>query len=133
MRLTDHTDYALRVLMYLNKTKSLITLNELETTLRISKNNLIKISNQLAKLGFIESEKGRFGGVKIGPSTGQLSLKEIIVGTERTFQMATCFQERPCDCTFLKNCQLRKSLAQALDAFLNSLADKTLDDVTIGL
>lgn len=61
MRLTDHTDYSLRVLMYLNQKKELVTLNELAEALQISRNNLIKVSNRLAKQGFIDTSRGPGG------------------------------------------------------------------------
>ncbi len=130
MRLTDHTDYSLRVLMYLNEKKRLVTLNELTEKVGISKNNLIKVSNQLAKLNFIETSRGRAGGLLITEQTGRRSLKEIILKTEPSFYIAECFSDRKCDCVFQNRCTLKKSLSDALQAFLNSLAQKTLNDVT---
>ncbi|AGH95363.1 RrF2 family transcriptional regulator [Pseudobdellovibrio exovorus] len=131
MRLTDHTDYSLRVLMYLNQKKSLITLNELAEKLGISKNNLIKVSNQLAKAGWIDTSRGRTGGLVIKAETGSMSLKEIVLKTEETFNMAECFSNKKCHCTFLRNCLLKKSLNEALSAFLEALSEKTLNDVTV--
>ena len=130
MRLTDHTDYSLRVLMYLNQRKTLVTLNELSQKLVVSKNNLIKVSNQLSKLGLIHTTNGRTGGLIIHERPGQTSLKEIISKTEETFSLAECFAEKRCNCTFLKNCHLRKTLRDALNVFMESLAKTTLDDVT---
>jgi Rrf2 family transcriptional regulator, nitric oxide-sensitive transcriptional repressor len=133
MRLTDHTDYSLRVLMYLNQKKELVTLSELASTLQISRNNLIKASNQLAKHGFIETSRGPGGGLTIRPEAGRASLKDIISKTEETFALAECFQETKSSCTFLRRCRLKKSLNQALDAFLNSLGQTTLNDVTMSI
>lgn len=130
MRLTDHTDYSLRVLMYLNQEKQLVTLNELSEKLDISKNNLIKVSNQLAKFGFIETTKGRTGGLLIKDGTSRKTIADIILQTEESFYMAECFSEKRCDCTFLKNCLLKNTLKTALRAFIDSLAKTTLDDVT---
>lgn len=130
MRLTDHTDYSLRVLMYLNGHKRLVTLNELSEKIGVSKNNLIKASNQLAKLNFIETTRGRGGGLLIREETGRKSLKEIISGTEETFAMAACFAGKKCDCSFHPGCSLKKSLSVALQAFLDSLDGTTLNDVT---
>ena len=130
MRLTDHTDYSLRVLMYLNQEKCLVTLNELSEKLGISKNNLIKVSNQLAKLNLISTTRGRTGGLLINDETGRKSLKDIVTKTEETFSLAECFSGKACGCSFLRSCSLKKSLADALQAFLSSLAEKTLNDVT---
>lgn len=130
MRLTDHTDYSLRVLMVLNCKKTLITLNELSDLLRVSKNNLIKVSNQLVKLKLVESVKGRFGGLKIIPESGNKTLKEIIVNTEESFSMAECYRDKNCGCTLVNNCYLKPILKQALENFLNTLDGKTLNDIT---
>lgn len=131
MRLTDHTDYSLRVLMYLNKQKKIVTLDELAEKVGVSRNNLIKVSNQLAKLDFIETTRGRNGGLLIKKETGFKNLKEIVMSTEPTFFIAECFSGKKCDCFFIKACSLKKSLSEALNAFLESLAQKTLNDVTI--
>ena len=130
MRLTDHTDYSLRVLMYLNQQKRLITLNELSERLGLSKNNLIKVSNQLAKLNLIETTRGRTGGLVIKEETGHRTLREIVTHTEESFYIAKCFSGQRGNCTFLRGCSLAKSLSDALNAFLNSLAQQTLNDVT---
>lgn len=130
MRLTDHTDYSLRVLMYLNKVNRLTTLNELSENLGISKNNLIKVSNQLGKLKFISTSRGRSGGLLIARGTGKRTLKDIVTRTEETLHIAECFSSRKSGCTFLPSCFLKKSLAEALEAFLTSLGQRTLDDVT---
>ncbi len=130
MRLTDRTDYSLRLLMYLNQEKRLVTLNELSEKLGVSKNNLTKISNQLAKIKLIETTRGRAGGLHIGKETGRKNLKEILLATEESFFIAECFSDQKCDCFFLRRCSLKRELTNALNAFLDSLAQKTLNDVT---
>ncbi|HRO67005.1 MAG TPA: Rrf2 family transcriptional regulator [Pseudobdellovibrionaceae bacterium] len=130
MRLTDHTDYSLRVLMSLNQTKSLATLSELSENLGISRNNLIKVSNQLVKFGYVDAFRGRSGGLKIKPETGRVSLREIVLRTEENLNLAECFSGKDCDCVFLPRCPLKRSLASALKAFLQTLGQTSLDDVT---
>lgn len=130
MRLTDHTDYSLRVLIYLNEHKRLVTLEELSKKLGISRNNLIKVSNQLAKLQYINTARGRGGGLLIREETGQRTLKEIIMKTEPSFFIAECFSGQRCECVYVNRCSLKRSLYDALRAFLDSLEKKTLNDVT---
>lgn len=130
MRLTDHTDYSLRVLMYLNHTKKLVTLSELSENLEISRNNLIKVSNQLVKRGLIKSTRGKSGGVIICENSGTVNLREIISYTEETFDIAECFSNSKSNCTFIKKCYLKKSLNSALNAFFMSLEKTTLNDIT---
>lgn len=129
MRLTDHTDYSLRVLMYLNRTKRHATLGELAKALAVSRNNLIKVSHQLAKRGWIETSRGKAGGVVIAPDSGKVTVEEIVRYTEN-FPIAECFTEGNSSCAFLKKCYLKKSLNAALSAFLSSLGETTLDDIT---
>jgi Rrf2 family nitric oxide-sensitive transcriptional repressor len=116
--------------MYLNQKKSFVTLNELSEKLKISKNNLIKVSHQLAKFGYIETSRGRAGGLLIGKDAGKTSLRQIVSKTEENFFLADCFTGKSCRCTFIKNCLLEKSLSEALKAFMNSLDRQTLNDVT---
>ena len=130
MRLTDHTDYSLRVLMYLNGHRRTVTLQELTEKVGVSKNNLIKVSNQLAKLELIDTTRGRSGGLVIKEATGLKSLKEIIMKTEANFFLAECFSGKKCDCIFQRSCSIKKSLSDAVQAFLDSLDKKTLNDVT---
>lgn len=130
MRLTDHTDYSLRVLMYLNQTQKLVTLGELSKTLRISRNNLIKVSAQLSDLGFVETVRGSAGGLKINTTTGKTTLRTIISQTEQQFRMAECFVDKKSSCTYQYSCRLKTSLKGALEAFLNALEETTVDDIT---
>lgn len=132
MHLTDYTDYSLQVLIHLNKYKTQTTLTDLSNALAIPRNHLIKISNELVRLGYIESVRGRSGGILIKEKTGNLSIKEIVLHTENNFHLASCFNRNNCEkCTFLKNCKLKKVFANALDAFLKELEHKTLNDVTV--
>lgn len=130
MRLTDHTDYSLRVLMYLNQEGTQVTLNDLSKKLGVSRNNLIKVSNQLAKLNFIETARGRAGGLMIKDGMGNKSLRDIVLKSEETFFIAECFSGKKCDCFFLPECFLKKSFFEAFQAFLDSLSQKTLNDVS---
>lgn len=116
--------------MYLNQTKRLVTLNELSEVLAVPRNSLIKVSNQLAKLGYIETSRGRAGGLWINKDTGKRTLKSIILQTEESFNIAECFADTKCKCYFMKLCPLKKRLKEALNAFLDSLEKTTLDEVT---
>lgn len=116
--------------MYLNQEKRLVTLNELSAKLEISKNNLIKVSNQLAKLEMISTLRGRAGGLLIKEETGKKTLKAIVTKTEETFYMTECISDNLCRCPYRPTCLLKGSILRALQAFLRSLDEETLDDVT---
>lgn len=130
MRLTDFTDYSLRVLIYLNRTKEPSTLSELAGKLGVSRNNLIQVSNRLVKLGYVSSSRGRSGGLKIIAATGKERLGNIVRNTEEAFQMAECFSGGKVICPLHGGCHLKASLGEALEAFLQSLDKRTLNDIT---
>jgi len=130
MQLTDFTDYSLRTLMYLNETRELTTLNELAATLGLSRNTLIKISNRLAKIGYVETTRGPSGGLRISARAGRIPLGNLVKNLEERFHLAECFSDAKSHCTFLKTCRLKGILHGALDAFIAALNQHTLDDIT---
>lgn len=131
MHLTDSTDYTLRVLIHLNRTKSVTTLTELSKKLKISRNTLTKISNRLAKSGYVETTRGPSGGLLIRKETGEISLGEIISNTEENLYLAECFAGSKISCTLLKGCVLKVCLNEALDAFVSTLNKYTLNDISL--
>ncbi|MEH7584710.1 Rrf2 family transcriptional regulator, partial [Priestia megaterium] len=66
MRLTQYTDYSLRVLLYLGvrDNNKLSNIKEIAEAYNISKNHLMKIIHELGKLGLIETIRGRNGGIR---------------------------------------------------------------------
>jgi Rrf2 family nitric oxide-sensitive transcriptional repressor len=130
VRLTDFTDYSLRVLIYLNHSREPATLRDLSGKLGVSRNNLIQVSNRLVKLGYVSSSRGRSGGLRILETTGKERLGDIVRNTEEAFQMAECFSGKEVRCPLFGGCQLQASLGEALDAFLHSLDQRTLNDIT---
>lgn len=115
--------------MYLNQTKKMVTLDELSARLGVSRNNLIKVSNQLVKLGYVHSTRGRSGGLVINHNAGKQKLGVIVRSTE-SFHVAECFKNKNVKCAFLRGCALKHALNDALNAFLSQLDHLTLDDVT---
>ena len=66
MRLTVYTDYALRVLMYLAlKEDRLATIAEIAESYDISRNHLMKVAHQLGVAGYVETVRGRGGGLRL--------------------------------------------------------------------
>src|SRR5690606_22269917 len=73
MRLTNFTDYALRVLMYAAAHRDrLITIEETAQVYGISRAHLMKVANQLARAGFLVAVRGRSGGLKLAKTPEQV-------------------------------------------------------------
>lgn len=122
MRLTDYTDYALRVLMHLGTHPGkTITIREIATAHGISHNHLSKIVYHLGLLGILTTLRGRAGGIKLAQAPGQIMLGTVIRATEPDFQMVECFSEQDNSCVLAGRCKLKRLLAEATSAFLARL------------
>ena len=130
MQLTTYTDYALRVLIFLAVHEDrLVTIVEMASAYDISKNHLMKIVHQLGQEGFIETVRGRGGGLKLGSSPERLKLGDIVRQTESHFHVAECFHAPTNRCPISPACGLASVLAEARDAFLAVLDRYTLADL----
>jgi Rrf2 family transcriptional regulator, nitric oxide-sensitive transcriptional repressor len=130
MKLTMYTDYALRVLIYLAVHEDrLVTIAEMASTYDISKNHLMKIVHQLGQHGFIETARGRSGGLRLGQAPTQLVLGEVVRRMEPHFNLVECFDPITNRCPILPACGLSHALVEARDAFLAVLDRYTLADL----
>ena len=134
MRLTLHTDYALRVLVQAGLGDGrLVTISEIAEFHGISKNHLTKVVHQLGKAGYLETVRGKYGGVRLLAAPEQVRLGDFIRRTEEDFALARCMREhdavetRPCRLD--ASCVARHALAQALEAFFEQLNAYTLADM----
>lgn len=131
MRLTFHSDYSLRLLMYAAlKEGGLVTVGEVAEAYGISKNHLLKIAFQLGRHGVLETVRGRKGGFRLARRPEQIGLGEIVRLTEEDFTMVECFDSRSDRCVISRPCRLRGILSRALEAYLAVLDDYTLADLT---
>lgn len=130
MRLTVYTDYALRMLMYLAvKDDGLATIEEIAQSYGISKNHLMKVAHQLGLAGYIETVRGRRGGLRLAKPAKAISLGEVVRHTEPDMAIVMCFEPVDAACAILPCCVLRKALEGARDAFLEALDEYTLSDL----
>jgi Rrf2 family transcriptional regulator, nitric oxide-sensitive transcriptional repressor len=134
MRLTDYTDYALRVLLYLSvRPSGLSTIQEISDAYGISKNHLMKVVQQLGELGWVETVRGRNGGLRLAARSHDLTIGDIVRKTENDFAIVGCFTNRDVTaqqhCVIQPQCRLRGVLAAARDAFLAELDKHTIREV----
>jgi Rrf2 family nitric oxide-sensitive transcriptional repressor len=130
MRLTVYTDYALRMLMYLAlKDDGLATIEEIAQSYGISKNHLMKVAHQLGVAGYVDTVRGRHGGLRLAKSAKAIGLGEVVRHTEPDMAIVMCFEPVNADCATLPSCVLRKALASARAAFIDVLDKYTLSDL----
>ena len=133
MRLTDYTDYALRVLLYLAvRGDGLSTIQDVSQAYGISKNHLMKVVQQLGELGWVETVRGRNGGLRLSAQSLGLTVGEVVRQTESDFALVACLPDRQGEqrpCVISPQCRLRGALQAASLAFLAELDRYTISEV----
>jgi Rrf2 family nitric oxide-sensitive transcriptional repressor len=133
MRLTDYTDYSLRVMLYLAlRRDSLATIQEISDAYGVSKNHLMKVVQRLGELGWVDTIRGRNGGLRIAPASLDLSVGAVVRQTESDFALVGCFPDEHGDrrsCVIEPQCRLKHALAAARDAFLAELDRHTIGEL----
>ncbi|WP_307343736.1 Rrf2 family transcriptional regulator [Caldalkalibacillus uzonensis] len=131
MRLTNYTDYSLRVLIYLatKQNGELSNIQEIADVYGISKNHLMKVIYQLGKNGFIETIRGRNGGIRLAQSPSEINIGEVVRKSGEDFNLVECFDQKNNQCIISPVCSLRHVLNKALQAYLHVLDEYTLEDI----
>ena len=131
MRLTNFSDYALRLLMFAAaQTDRLITIEETAELYGISRAHLMKVANQLTRSGFLKAVRGRSGGLTLAKLPHKIRLSDVLRATEPDFALVECFGAEN-DCLITPRCRLRGALNNALSAFMRELDAYTLADLVL--
>lgn len=129
MRLTQYTDYSLRVLIYLALAGDrLSTIQAIADSYHISKNHLTKVVHDLQRAGYVDTVRGKHGGLRLRRAPQELNLGRLVRACERDLAIVECFGEANC-CVITPHCTLKSVLGEALDAFLHTLDRYTLADL----
>lgn len=129
MRLTLMADYALRVLMYTaQRPERLCTIAEIAQAHAISETHLMKVTHRLALQGWIETVRGKGGGMRLAHDPRDINLGEVVRGIEPDFDLVECFAADG-RCTLTDRCRLAGLLGGALGAFMAHLDGFTLADL----
>lgn len=131
MQLTKFTDYSLRVLLAVGANAERgTTIADISTQYGISKNHLMKVVQQLAALGYLETVRGRGGGLYLSRAPREINIGRLVRETEGMFALVPCFTKARDDvCVISRACILKGVLSRALDAFLAVLDAHTLEDL----
>ena len=131
VRLTVYTDYGLRLLMYVAlKKDELATIQEVADAYSISKNHLMKVAYDLGRHGFLETVRGRGGGLRLARAPERIGLGEVVRKMEEDFTMVGRFAPGANQCRICGPCRLQDILRDALKAYLDVLDRYTLADLT---
>lgn len=131
MRMTLHTDYALRMLVYLAmRPNRACTVADVAEAYGLSHNHLLKVALRLRKLGMIETARGRSGGIRMALAPEDINLGALLRQTEDDFSLVECLQGGGGACAISPGCRLKGIFSEALSAYLAVFDKYTLADIT---
>lgn len=129
MRLSVQTDYALRTLMFLAAHEGHHSIAEIARKYGISKNHLMKVAQRLAAEGFVDSVRGRSGGLLLNQPADSINVGQVVRTFEEYGAFVECFDEADGGCVVTPVCGLRHVLADGIEAFLRHLDGFTVADL----
>ena len=132
MRLTQWTDYTLRVLMYCAACEGReqpVTITEIAESYGISRSHLTKIVQELAARKLLETTRGRGGGLRLYRPAQDINVGAVVRATETDFNLVECFDPATNQCQLSRYCRLQNVLVQAMDSFFQVLDQVTLADL----
>lgn len=129
MRLTIMTDYAMRLLMHVgNHPERLCTISEIAQAHAVSEPHLMKVTHRLAQAGWLQTIRGKNGGMRLAKPPGDIRLGDIVRCTENEMALVECMGPSS-QCALNGRCRLTGIMQQALTAFLTHLDSYTLEDI----
>lgn len=129
MRMTQHSDYALRLLMYLGMAnRPLVTAEDVANAFGLSKNHLMKVILGLVHSGYVESVRGRTGGIRLARAASDIGIGAVIRDMEDSFALVECMGRNNA-CAITGCCRLQGVMREALAAYLAVLDRYTLAEL----
>ncbi len=130
MRITKRTNIAMRLLMFCAAHPDrLVTKAEIAQTCNISENHLAQVVNQLSQLGYLNTQRGRKGGLALRRSPSQILIGDVFRDIEGVLPMVECFADLENTCPLINACRLRGALTKAAEAFYGALDEFTLESL----
>ena len=130
MRLTRHTDNALRALTYLAMQDGApARITDIARRMGMSEDHVAKVIARLAELGFVTTLRGRTGGVKLARPAAAIVVGDVVRATEDNMALVECFDPATNQCPIAPACVLARALDEALHSFLTVLDRYTVADL----
>lgn len=130
MQLTVRSNHAMRLMMFCAVNEGRVTpVADIARACNMSEAHLGKIANALASHGFIETLRGRRGGVRLAKPASELNVGDIVRSTEMGYCLVECLKMETNTCPLVEVCRFRSVMNRALEAFLNVLDGYTLADL----
>jgi len=130
MRLEKQTDYSLRVLMYLATNRDrLSTIAEIAERFDISQAHLMKVVHLLGKDGFVDTVRGRSGGMRLAGDGMTIRVGDVVRRMESDLAPVECLRASGGRCLITSCCRLKGVLSRAMAAYLEVLDGFTIAEL----
>lgn len=132
MQLTRFTDYSFRILIHLARNpQGLATIDEIASAHRISRNHLVKVVQRLVACGYVETVRGKGGGMRLARAPEQVGVGDVARDMEENMNVVQCLDDEYRGCALLPSCALKPALVQARESFLATLDRYRLSDLIV--
>jgi Rrf2 family nitric oxide-sensitive transcriptional repressor len=116
------------------RSEGLATIQDISDAYGISKNHLMKVVQRLAELGWVETVRGRNGGLRLYDHSSSLTIGEVVRAAENDFALVSCFNGTDAsgvhrECVVQSQCRLKGILESARAAFFRELDSYTIRDI----
>lgn len=133
MRITKRSNLALRVLMFCGVNDGrLVTKHDIAEKCRSSENHLGQVVNQLAQNGYLDTVRGRGGGIRLGAKAEAIQIGQVFRLMEGKPTESECFADVDCTCPLVSACRLKPAISAAVEAFYGTLDSITLAELIAG-
>lgn len=130
MHLTQYTDFALRTLIALAVAPGeRATVSQVSRAYQISRHHLVKVAGRLAELGYIETTRGKGGGMRLARRPHRIGMGEVVRAMEAELGVVECLTAGGGSCVIAPACRLKTILSAATQRFLEELDQYTLADM----
>lgn len=132
MHLSLFSDYSLRILMFAALKNAEFRVDEVTAAYGISRHHVAKVIHHLGKLGYLETRRGRGGGIHLAHPPAEIRVGKLVRATEGVPRIVECFDPATNTCRISPVCRLKGVLADAMEAFYENLDRFTLADLVTG-
>lgn len=130
MRLTKQTDFGLRCLSFLAvHDDAPATVGDMAHRMAIPEDHLFKVVGKMAQYGYVQTTRGRSGGVRLAMPAGEINIGQVVRDLEESLALVACFDPEAEPCPIAPACILAGTLDRALAAFFQVLDGVTLADL----
>jgi len=130
MRFTRYTDLCLRVLLYAGlKHPELSSIPEMAEKYQVPESHLTKVVHELGRAGYLETVRGRGGGLRLAKSPDEIVLGDVVRLTETDFKLVECMTPPSGNCCLEPSCTLTPVFERAMKSFLDVLDQYSLEQL----